>query len=216
MKKEEKRTLVISLCLLAAFVLWTAALCIADVRPIGPQGSCVGFASLNRWVHGLTGVHLGLYVLTDWLSLIPAGIAAGFALLGLAQWIGRRSLWKVDRSILILGAFYLAVLAAYLLFEELTLNYRPILIGGQLEASYPSSTTVLAVCVMATAAAELRTRVRNRVLRRCAVFASYAVLAFLVVGRTLSGVHWITDIIGGLLLSAGLVMLYRFFIHIKK
>jgi undecaprenyl-diphosphatase len=34
---------------------------------------------------------------------------------------------------------------------------------------------------------------------------------FMVVSRLISGVHWLTDIIGGILLSAGLVGLYEAF-----
>ena len=139
------------MCLLAAFVLWTGAICFVDVRMIGPQGSSVGFAGINGFVHTLTGVHVGLYNITDWLGLVPIFVCLGFAILGLAQWIKRKSIRKVDRSILILGGFYIVTLAAYLFFESYVINYRPVLIGGYLEASYPSSTTLLVLCVMPTA-----------------------------------------------------------------
>ena len=152
MKHNRLKKLCLPACLLAAFALFTALVSRIDVQPVGPNGSSVGFASLNQFVHQLLGVHLPLYVLTDWLSLIPLGLAAGFAFLGLARWIRRKSLLLVDRSILILGGFYLAVIAVYLLFEVFPVNYRPVLIDGQLEASYPSSTTVLVLCVMVTSA----------------------------------------------------------------
>ena len=76
--------------LLALFALWTLAVSRVDVQSIGPQGSAVGFASLNAAVHRLTGVHMALYTLTDWLGLAPLCVALGFALLGLAQLVGRR------------------------------------------------------------------------------------------------------------------------------
>ena len=208
MKRENKRRLCAGAGLLAAFALWTAAVRIVDVRPIGPEGSTVGFAAANGFVHSLTGVHMSLYVLTDWLGLIPIGAAAGFALLGLVQWIRRKSLWKVDRSLLALGGFYLAVMAAYVCFEMCVVNYRPVLIDGRLEASYPSSTTMLVLCVMPTAAMQLNARMRDGALRRCVVFAINAFTILMVAGRLLSGVHWFSDIIGGALLSAGLVMMY--------
>ena len=102
---------------LAAFVVWTVLVSTVDRQAIGPNGSVVGLASLNRWVHELTGVNLSLYTLTDWLGLIPIGIALGFAVLGFCQWIRRKSLAKVDRSILMLGGFYAAVVAVFVLFE---------------------------------------------------------------------------------------------------
>ena len=159
--------------LLAAFALWTAAVCLVDVQPIGPLGSEVGFAALNGWFHTLTGVHLWLYDLTDLLSVIPLGLVGCLGLWGLAQWIRRKSLARVDRSLLMLGGFYLAVLACYGLFEVWTVNYRPVLIEGLLEGSYPSSTTLLVLCVMSTAQMQLRRRLRQDPSRRRAHYSVF-------------------------------------------
>ena len=211
MEKKNKKRLVLGASLIVAFVLWTVFVRLVDVQPIGPEGSSVGFATLNRFVHELTGVNPVLYIVTDWLGLIPIAVAFGFAIFGLVQLIGRKSLWKVDRSILALGVFYVAVMAAYVFFEIVVINYRPTLIEGYLEASYPSSTTMLVTCVMPTAAMQLNERIKNTVLRRCAVIVIVAFTAFMVIGRLLSGVHWITDIIGGVLLSEGLVVMYDAF-----
>ncbi|MBR5261318.1 MAG: phosphatase PAP2 family protein [Oscillospiraceae bacterium] len=211
MKKRNRKTLCIATFFLAAFALWTAAVRFIDVQPIGPRGSFVGFAAANALFHHLTGVHMSLYVITDWLGLVPVAFALGFALLGLVQWIKRKNILKVDFSILILGGFYIVVFAAYILFEEFVINYRPVLIEGYLEASYPSSTTLLVMSVMPTAAMQLRSRIKSRAFSRCLIIAIYAFTTFMVIGRLVSGVHWLSDIIGGALLSAGLVMLYRHF-----
>ena len=173
----KKRNFCIALGLLAAFALWTIAIRFIDVQPIGPQGSTVGFATLNSIIHTRTGVHMQLYTITDWLGLVPVAFGFGFAMLGLAQWIKRKSLLKVDRSILVLGGFYIATMAAYLVFESFVINYRPVLIAGNLEASYPSSTTLLVLCVMPTAMMQLRGRINNRVLRGG---VSIAIASFIV------------------------------------
>ena len=209
MKKETKKNFGIAAILLGAFVVWTAAVRLVDVQPIGPQGSAVGFATINGWVYDLTGVHMALYTVTDWLGLVPFSVAMGFALLGLSQWMKRKHLKQVDFSILVLGGFYLLVMAMYVLFEVFVINYRPVLINGCLEASYPSSTTMLVLCVMPTAIMQLNTSTKSKTLKRCATFGITAFTVFMVIGRLLSGVHWFTDIIGGTLLSAGLVMLYH-------
>jgi undecaprenyl-diphosphatase len=203
-----KSRIIVGCILLAVFVLWTAAVCTVDVQPIGPNDSLVGFATINGYVHDLTGVNLDLYNLTDWLSLIPVAVVMGFGLLGLRQWIQRKSLWKVDGSILALGIFYFVVGAMFLLFEIVVINYRPVLIEGVLEASYPSSTTMLVLCVMGSAGVQIRQRIQNPVLRWCVILAISVFTAFMVAGRLLSGVHWLSDIIGGGLLSVGLIALY--------
>lgn len=160
---------------------------------------------------------MSLYVLTDWLGLVPVGIAFGFAVFGLVLWIGRKKLLRVDRDILALGVFYLAVMAVYLLFEEVVVNYRPVLIEGYLEVSYPSSTTILVSCVMPTAGMQLKARVRNEWVGKLLFSLCLAFGAFMVIGRLISGVHWFSDIVGGLLLSGGLVAAYvSFFVRIYK
>ena len=208
MKKKNRRSFWIGAGLLAVFVLWTVLICFVDVQAIGPEGSSVGFSTINEFIHELTGVNWFLYTVTDWLGLVPIGVAFGFAVLGLVQWIKRKSLLKVDRSILTLGGFYIVVMAVYILFEIVVINYRPTLINGHLEASYPSSTTMLVMCVMPTAMMQLCARIKNDLFRRCVMFAIAVFIAFMVIGRLVSGVHWISDIIGGVLLSAGLVMMY--------
>lgn len=203
-----KSKIIVGCILLTVFLLWTAAVCIVDVRPIGPNDSSVGFAMINGYVHDLTGVNYGLYIITDWLSLIPVAMVMGFGFLGLKQWIQRKSIWKVDGSILALGIFYLVVGAMFLFFENVVINYRPVLIEGVLEASYPSSTTMLVLCVMGSAGFRFHQRIQNPVLRWCVILAVSAFTVLMVAGRLLSGVHWLTDIIGGGLLSGGLLILY--------
>ena len=208
MKKQGKKYLLAATMLLAAFVGWTVLVRHVDVRPIGPRGSSVGLSSVNGWFHALTGVHMWLYVLTDWLGLVPIVVAFGFAMLGLVQWIKRKNILRVDADLFVLGTFYIAVMAAYLVFETVVINYRPIEIEGFLEASYPSSTTLLTACVMSTAMMQANARIQSRWLRRVVMGIACAFSCFMVIGRLLSGVHWVSDIVGGLLLSAALVLLY--------
>ena len=205
MKKEKQKEFYLAICTLAAFLLWTAAIQCIDVQPIGPRESSVGFATINQQVHNLTGVHMNLFIITDWMGLVPLGIAIGFALLGLTQWIKRKQLLKVDYNILVLGVFYIVVMLAYAFFEMFVVNYRPVLINGYLEASYPSSTTIM----------QFNSRINNHTSKRCVSSVITAFIVFMVIGRFVSGVHWLTDIIGGALLSAGLVMLYRAVISLE-
>ena len=200
-----KRKTLTAVGFLTAFVLWTLAVKTVDVQAIGPGGSAVGFATVNGWFHRLTGVHMTLYTITDWLGLVPVAVGFGFAILGLAQWIKRKSLWKVDWSLLVLGGFYLVILAAYIFFEIVVINYRPVI----LEASYPSSHTMLSIGICTTAIFTLHELIKDRkALLIVADVFCVAVALTVLLGRLLSGVHWLTDIVGGVLLSAGLVMMY--------
>ena len=195
--------------LLPAFILWTILIRTVDVQPVGVNGTKVGFASVNTWFHRLTGVHMGLYTATDWLGLVPIAVCIGFGLLGLMQWIRRKSIAKVDKDILLLGGYYILVILGYLIFEMIPINYRPILIDGVMEASYPSSTTLLVLSVMPTLLFQVNRRAKSQTVRRITAMFVILFSAFMVTGRLAAGVHWLTDIVGSVLLSAGLYCLYR-------
>lgn len=216
MKKENQKYLFTAIGLLAMFAVWTVSARLFDVKAIGPHNSNVGFATFNLLVHNLTGVNIFLYYITDWLSLVPFVFIVGFALLGFVQLINRKSILKVDYSVLVLGGFYIAILAIYLLFEVCIINYRPILVEGVLEASYPSSTTMLVMTVMLTSIMQFNTRIKHEFLRNSVTFLIAVFTLIMVVLRILSGVHWITDIIGGILISSCLVSIYSYICSLWK
>ena len=194
--------------ILTAFIVWTGIILTVDIQNIGPLDSPVGLAAINGGFHKLTGVHPWLYHITDWLSIIPLGIVCCFAILGLKQWITRKNLRYVDFDILVLGGFYVVVILLFIFFEIFVVNYRPVLIENVLEASYPSSTTMLVMCVIPTAILQFQKRINGPAARRGMHIAMGIYMILMVIGRLISGVHWLTDIIGGILLSTGLVTLY--------
>ncbi|WP_310752505.1 phosphatase PAP2 family protein [Ruminococcus sp.] len=206
---KARKVLFIGVAFLLAFILWTVMIVSVDIQPVGQQGTAVGFAAFNTWFYHLTGVHMRLYDITDWLGLVPIAVCIGFGVIGLVQLIRRRSLFKVDPDIILLGVYYILVIAAYIIFEMIPINYRPIPIDGCMEASYPSSTTLLVLSVMPTLIFQIKRRCNNKTVRYivCAFAVSFS--AFMVVGRLIAGVHWATDIIGSILLSFGLFAMYH-------
>ena len=209
MKKKTKNYFAVSGLMFLVFVLFTILVACYNVEPVGPDESSVGFADINRYVFQLLGVHLLWYHITDWLGVGAILFAFGFAMLGLCQLIRRKSLRNMDARLFVLGAFYILVIACYLFFEQVVINYRPVILGEGLEASYPSSHTVIVVCIMATAAMQFRALCPNR--RNWCLsmnITASLLITVTVAGRLISGVHWFTDIVGGLLLSAALIALF--------
>lgn len=209
MNTNGKRQFGRGIALMVTFGIWTWLITHIDVQPWGQNGTYIGFASFNCWFHSLTGAHMGIYAITDWLGLVPIFICIAFAGIGLMQALKRRSIFKVDRDIVLLGVYYVIVFLAYVIFEMIPINYRPILIDGIMEASYPSSTTLLVLSVMPTLSMQVNRRATSPTARRIVTLSSIAFSAFVVIGRLVSGVHWFTDIAGSLLLSAGLFMIYK-------
>jgi len=153
-----------------------------------------------------------IYTMTDWLGLVAIFVCLIFAGVGVVQLVKRRSLIKVDKDIMILGAYYIVVILAYLLFEMIPINYRPILIDGRMESSYPSSTTLLILCVMPTLVEQANRRIENGIIKQIISVVTVLFSSYMVIGRLISGVHWFTDILGAVLLSIGLFCIYKGFV----
>ena len=208
MNLSAKKLLCSGTLLLALFALWTGLVQNVDVQTAQNTGTAIGFGTINCWFHQLTGVHMLIYTITDWLGLVPLVICLVFAVMGAVQWMKRKHLMNVDRDILLLGIYYIAVIGGYLVFEIIPINYRPILIDGRLESSYPSSTTLLALSVMPTLVFQINRRVQNPHMKNAVCKLSTVFSLTMVIGRLICGVHWFTDIIGAVLFSMGLFAMY--------
>lgn len=209
MKKSEKKLLNVGMILMVVFVIWTALIQRVDVQSVGQNGTNIGFATLNCWFHKLTGVHMAIYTITDWLGLVPIFVCMLFGGIGFVQLVKRKNLFKVDFDISILGIYYVLVIFGYMIFEMIPINYRPILIEGIMEASYPSSTTLLVLSVMPTLNFQVKRRMKNTMMKNVINTFSILFSLFMVIGRTVAGVHWLTDIIGSVIISTGLYLIYK-------
>ena len=209
MKTRERKLLILGIGFIIAFALWTWLIQIIDVQSAGVNGTEIGFATINTWIHSVTGVDMRLYNITDWLGLVPVFVCIFFGGVGFIQLIKRKSLFKVDFDIIALGIYYVIVISGYLIFEMIPINYRPILINGFQESSYPSSTTLLVLSVMPTLVFQANRRLKNAKIKRIIATITAIFTIFMVVGRLASGVHWLTDIIGSVFLSVGLFYIYK-------
>ena len=178
-----------------------------DVTVAEATGTDIGLSTVNKAAHGFFGQSELWYEITEILGYAAIALAALFFVIALVQLIRRRSLFKVDRALIALGVLYVVMAAVYLLFELVIINYRPIIMpdSGTIEASFPSSHTMISVVIFGSGAVLVPRFIKNRVLAGCL----QAVLVILIIltetGRLLSGVHWLTDIVGGLLIGGALL-----------
>ncbi len=204
MKKNASSAVMTAIILFLLFLLFTVCVMTLDVRPIGPAESSVGLASLNGAVFSACGSSVVWDKISDLAGLAAFAVAAAFALLGLVQLIRRRSLTQIDRDLYVLAGIYLLAMGFYVFFELFPVNCRPILVDGALEASYPSSHTFLALCILLTAIPSLGRRLKRPIPRRICTAALLLIGAVITLGRLLSGMHWLSDIVGAILLAAAL------------
>lgn len=208
MTRKSKSYLYKALAFFIVFLCFIPAVKFIDVKRIGPQESEVGLAALNGFVKNLLGFHQVWYDITEFLGIIAILVAAGFALLGLYQLIKNKSFKKVDSDLYLLCAAYVTVMFAYVVFEVIIINYRPVILEEGLEASFPSSHTMLALVIMGTAIYQFQYRIQNQSLRHAAIVISLLMIGLIVIGRVLAGVHWFTDILAGLCLGMSIVFVY--------
>lgn len=201
----KKRNLIISVSLILLSIIYTFLVKNVDVQSIGVNGTNIGFATINKFVFENVGVHMMCYRITEWLGVIPILSVFVYAVLGMVQLIKRKSLFKVDKEIIILGIFYVLVAGVYVFFEKVVINYRPVLLDGILEASYPSSHTLISTCFCISAILINKRLFSGKYTKYINAFLAI-VCVLIVVGRLVSGVHWFSDIVGGLIISSTLLV----------
>ena len=201
-----KALIVIAVLFLLLFAGFTYLVMTYDVANVGFEGTPIGFSSINTRFHRDFGYNEKCFVVTEYLGYICLAMAFANAVIAFLDFVKVKGrIGKMQRRYVITMFFYAVVVALYVLFMFVTINYRP----NEAESSYPSSHTMLALCVMSSEIAMLHYSAKR--LRFWAII--FQILCFvcmvaMVVLRLLSGVHWLTDIIGSGLLSLGLVSLY--------
>ena len=204
----KKKNIVISLILILVAVIFTILVCTFDVKDVGINGTKIGFSTINRQIFEAIGENSLCKTVSDVLGYFALGLVGFYALIGLYQLIQRKSIFKVDGEILALGGFYVAVLVLYVLFEKIIINYRPVLENGELAASFPSSHTLLTICVCISAIwvnGKLFKSDMTKIFNYLLILVAFVT----IVGRLLAGVHWFTDIVGGILISSALLMCFK-------
>lgn len=209
---NKKKWFHISYILFFVALVYTILVKFVDTAAIGPGQSVVGFSTLNQAFHQLFGTNMLFYTITEYLGYVPFLICLVYAIIGFMQLVRYKSLSKVDKKLIYLAIFYVCILLVYVLFEKVVINYRPVLLEGDLEASYPSSHTMLAISICLSSLFISKYFIHPKKLRECFDAFTLLLMIALVVGRTFSGVHWISDIFGGILISLFFVSLYYAFI----
>ena len=200
----KKKNIITSITMIILAVIYTILVKIIDVAPIGPNNSEVGFSKINGFFHNLLGSNMTIYKITEILGIIPLLMAGIYAIIGLVELIKRKSLTKVDYEIYALAGLYVVVLGLYVFFEKCIINYRPILIDGILEASYPSSHTLMALCICGSSII-VNKRIFHKKIFNLENKLSIFLMITIILGRFISGVHWFSDILGGIFISLALL-----------
>ena len=211
MKRVPKESLRTALLMTLAAVLATILVAVVDVQPVGVEGTKLGFATINTDFFARHGQNETFYKLSKYAGYICFATAAGFAVFFLIQLIQRKSLSKVDRNLSVLIMLYILTASLYLLFDKvLIINYRPVIRDKGLESSFPSTHVMIAWVVMVSAVDQWNIYIKNENLKIAAIACSLLVMLVVIVARMFSGVHWLTDILGGILIGDMLIAWYRY------
>ena len=211
----KRKNLIITILLLVSSIIFIVLLKRKYIKCDAVNNSCIGLATINQFIFDKIGVNMIWYTITDWLGIIPILMSVVYAIIGLKQLMKRKSIKKVDKEILCLGAFYILVILIYILFEKCIINYRPILMNGFLEASFPSSHTLITICLCGSSII-VNNRLFKKKFTKMLNVISLFIIIITIIGRLISGVHWFTDIIGGILISSFLLMLFYLILNLNK
>lgn len=217
---KARRKFLLAGVMLAVFICLTVLLYTADRQPyttlVTPyaegaeaETATIGLAGLNLKVSEWLGFRNVFYEITEILGYVEIAVAVCIFLLAVYQLVTRKSVRKMDREVIAMMVPYALIVIFYVLFERISPNFRPVLLEEGLEMSFPSTHTVLGVGIMVTAEAFFARHFRNNTfMGKWMPWICRIISVTTVFCRTMSGVHWATDILGGLILAFAIAFVY--------
>ncbi|MCR4792357.1 MAG: phosphatase PAP2 family protein [Lachnospiraceae bacterium] len=205
-------------------ITWIMMIKFYDVYTIGPQGTEIGLSSLNLWFRDLfdypaLGFFRTPYLITEFIGYLSLLLCGFWGCIGIYQWVKEKDINAVDKTIFATGVLYAITIVLYVVFEKLVVNYRPIIMPGdsEVEPSFPSSHTMLSIIALGSThylIGYFLEDTKYKKLIRPLQIACSVLIAVCVIGRLVCGVHWFSDIVGGILISTTLLIIYSFFAEV--
>lgn len=222
---QKKKNFITPIALFVTFIVFTLLVIFVDVQAVGPQSSSVGLATINKGFHDIigsafhlydpsleTGYSTLLYSITKYTGYLCILLAFAFAVYALyKEYSSKKDIKKIKRSTLGLFPYFIVLGILYVLFEIIVINYRPVIVdvADGLEASYPSSHTLLATGLMLAIVSNAHRVIKNALWEKIVVISMTVISCITILGRLFCGVHWLTDIIAALILGNAAFSLYK-------
>ena len=141
-------------------------------------------------------------------------VLAIFAILGLYQWITRKSLKKVDKPLLWFPLPLVLMAITYIVFDKfLICNTRP---DGSGEASFPSKHVMIVATIFLLVALILPRYIKSKTAYILLDFFMLTFIILVSVGRVLANKHWPSDVLGALGFAVIFAAIYYLIINLMQ
>ena len=203
-------------CFLYA-VIMVIALKFESGVPIGDLGS-INLRALNNGFRGLFGYEQGgyfrsLYLITEGLGVVSILACLFWTGMGIKDLIKYRDINDVDKSIFATWLLYVLALIVWRVTLKISVSYAPVSVHPKsaLVVSFPCGNTFLIIISMCSSIYLIGYFLEEKKKLVLALrVACIAILALGIILRTISGVNWLTDILGAIGFAVPAVVLYSF------
>ena len=158
--------------------------------------------------------------ITDIILYASIAIVGLFAVLGLAQWISRKSIKKVDKQILWMVLPLALVVIVYLVCDKILtpdrFSFMPTRPDGSGEPSFPSTHVLVVTTVFFCISAALPKYIKSKVALFLIDIVMFALASLVATGRIMSDKHSYIDVAGSVVFALIFYGIYNAIIHRKK
>lgn len=192
------------------FVILTVLLLKVDVTASGINGSNIGLSMINISFRDVIGSSWLCYNISKVAGIVGLAACALICLMFAFRVMRQKSLKALCKRDVALVALYIETAVFYIVFDKIVINYRPMLKWGETEpeSSFPSTHALMAVVIFVSLGHVASDYIKNKLTLKIVQGACVVFALAIILGRTFSGVHWFTDIVGGILFGVGLVCAY--------